>query len=185
LDSPLPDAPTLATGRLIIRLLERRDLEEARRLHNDDSTLIRLTDISHVSEPQQEAWFQAISVSRTSRRYVARRRADDAFVGVFRIDRFDPINRNAYVGADVVPELRRQGYATEMFEYVLDYLFGQCGLHRVALVTLETNTEAIRLYQRLGFREEGRERQAIFRDGRFQDLIAMGLLDSEWKSRAR
>src|SRR5262245_65975966 len=96
------DLPTNTTDRLVIRLLERRDLEEARRLHNDDSTLFYLTDVSYVSEVQQEAWFDALSTSRSSRRYVARLRSDDTFVGVFRDDRFDRSNRHACVCVGVV-----------------------------------------------------------------------------------
>jgi RimJ/RimL family protein N-acetyltransferase len=173
------------SDRLIIRLLERRDLEPARVLHNDPETLAYLTDITRVSEEQQQAWYQALCASKKSRRYVARLRKDDSFVGVFRLDRIDLQNRNAYVGADIVPALRRQGYASEMFDYVLRYLFDQCGLHRVALSTLESNTRALPLYGKLGFVEEGRERQAIFRDGRFQDLILMGLLAEEWRGRKK
>ena len=178
------ELPDSGTDRLAIRLLERRDLEQVRRLHNHDETLARLTDVWHVSEAQQEAWFQSVSTSRTSRRYVGRRRTDDALVGVFRLDRLDACNRNAYVGADVVPAMRRQGYAEEMFGYFLRYLFAHCGLHRVALVTLASNAAALALYRKLGFVEEGRERQAIFRDGRFQDLVLMGLLAEEWRGRA-
>lgn len=166
--------------RLSIRVLERRDLEEVRLLHNEDSTLSRLTDIRHVSESEQEAWFQSISTSRTSRRYVARLRETGELVGIFRIDRIDSVNRNALVGADVVPKFRRQGYAKEMFEYFFAYLFQQWGLHRLGLVTLKTNETAIALYKKLGFVEEGREREAIFRDGEFRDLIAMSLLAREW-----
>lgn len=177
--------PGNGTGRLIIRLLERRDIEEARLLHNEDATLRRLTDVSHVSEAQQEAWFNAVSNSRTSRRYVARRREDDSFVGVFRIDAIDLWNRNCLVGADISPAHRRQGYAREMFTYVLDYLFDQCGLHRAELVTIALNEPALRLYRSLGFSEEGRKREAIFRDGQFTDLVAMGLLAREWRDRRR
>jgi RimJ/RimL family protein N-acetyltransferase len=177
----LPDS---GTERLVIRLLERRDLDQVRHLHNHDETLLRLTDVWPVSETQQEAWFESVSSSRTARRYVGRRRADDALVGVFRLDRLDPWNRNAYVGADVVPAMRRQGYAEEMFAYFLRHLFAHCGLHRLALVTLSSNTAALALYRKLGFVEEGRERQAIFRDGGFQDLVLMGLLAEEWRGRA-
>lgn len=119
------ELPGNGTKRLLVRLLERRDLEEVRLLHNDDGTLARLTDIAHVSETQQEAWFQSVSTSRTSRRYVARLRSNGILVGVFRIDRLDPLNRNAFVGADVVPALRGQGYAQEMFGYFFHYLFDQ------------------------------------------------------------
>lgn len=169
--------------RLMIRLMEHADIEEARVLHNDDTTLFRLSDISHVSEVAQSNWFQAMSTSKTSRRYVARLRSDNAFVGVFRVDRLDLACRSAYVGADVVAPLRGQGFATEMFHYIMSYLFDQHGLNRLALVTLETNTPAISLYKKLGFIEEGRERQAIFRDGRYQDLIAMSILQDEWQAR--
>lgn len=173
------------TQRLIIRIMERRDAELARLLHNDDTTLNNLTDITHVSESQQDAWFQSMSTSKSSRRYVARRREDDAFVGVFRVDRLDPWNRSAWVGADVVRPLRGQGYATEMYTYVLTYLFNHCGMHRLSLETMATNATALSLYVRLGFKEEGRARQAIFRHGRFHDLVSMGLLREEWVPASR
>ncbi len=171
-----------ATERLVIRIMELEDTEEARLLHNDDTTLNRLTDVAHVSQESQMAWFKSISTSRTSRRYVARLKTDNAFVGVFRVDRIDPWNRNAFIGADIVAGLRGQGYATEMFHYFFKYLFDQCGLHRLALVTLENNVPAINLYKKLGFIEEGRERQAIFREGKFLNLVCMGILAEEWRT---
>ena len=174
--------PQNGTERLVIRIMEREDMEDARLLHNEDSTLNRLTDVAHVSTESQQAWFQSVSTSRSSSRYVARFRQDGSFVGVFRIDRIDPWNRNAIVGADVVPALRGQGLATELFRYFLKYLFDQRGLHRLALVTMETNAPALALYRKMGFVEEGRERQAIFRDGGYHDLVCMGLLADEWRS---
>ncbi len=171
------------TARLVIRLMERADIEDARLLHNDDATLARLTDVLHVSQAQQDTWFQSVSTSRSSRRYVARLREDGTFVGVFRVDRIDMQNRNCLVGCDIVPLQRRRGYAEEFFGYMLDYLFLQLGMRRVGLVTITDNQPAISLYQKLGFVTEGVERDAIFRDGRFQDLVPMGLLVSEWSGK--
>ena len=175
---------TILTGteRLAICIMEAADAEEARLLHNDSTTLYRLTDIAHVSQESQMAWFKSVSTSRTSRRYVARLKSDGSFVGVFRVDRIDPWNRNAFVGADIVEGLRGQGYATEIFRYFFEHFFDQCGFQRLALVTMEANVPAINLYKKLGFVEEGRERQAIFRDGKFQDLVCMGILAEEWRA---
>lgn len=170
------------TERLTIRIMESADAEEARLLHNQETTLYRLTDIAHVSQESQATWLQSISTSRTSRRYVARLKTDGCFVGVFRVDRIDPWNRNAVIGADIVEGLRGQGYATEIFRYFFEYFFEQCGFQRLALVTLESNAPAIKLYKKLGFVEEGRERQAIFREGKFQDLVCMGILSEEWRA---
>lgn len=169
------------TERLVIHIMERQDIESLRLLHNDDATLAVLTDITHVSEAQQEAWYQSVSTSKTSRRYVARLRSDDTFVGMFRIDQMDMTNRNCFVGCDIVPALRGQGYATEFFTYILNYLFDQYGMHRVQLVTLHSNSVAIGLYKKLGFVEEGISREAIYRQGQWHDLIQMGLLDPEWR----
>lgn len=171
------------TARLAIRIMECADIEEARLLHNDDETLARLTDVLHVSQPQQDAWFQSVSTSRSSRRYVARLREDKSFVGVFRVDRIDMQNRSCLVGCDIHPSHRRRGYAEEIFSYMLDYIFLQLGMHRVGLVAIADNQPALSLYQKLGFITEGNEREAIYRRGRFHDLIAMGLLATEWHGR--
>lgn len=179
--SELKDLENDGTGRLMIRLMERRDLEDLRVMHNADDVLMRLTDPSHVSEEQQEAWFKSASTSRSSRRYVARLRGSDEFIGMFRVDAIDYFNGNAFVGCDIVPAHQRQGYAREFYNYILSYLFEACRLHRVELVTLEDNDRALNLYTSLGFVREGERREAIFRDGKYKNLVAMGLLASEWK----
>jgi RimJ/RimL family protein N-acetyltransferase/methionyl-tRNA formyltransferase len=171
------------TDRLIIRLMEKRDLEELRLLHNEEMTLYRLTDIQHVSELQQNAWFDSMSASKSSRRYIARRRDTGDLVGIFRIDHLDFINRNCFVGCDIAPKHRGQGFATEFYRYILNYLFEQMGLHRVHLVALKENGPALNLYHKLGFKDEGLSRETIYRNGNWQDLISMGLLKSEWQSK--
>jgi RimJ/RimL family protein N-acetyltransferase len=173
------------TDRLEIRLIERRDIEEARCLHNDDNTLFRLTDIEHVTEAQQERWFDSMSTSSSAKRYVARERETGDLVGVFRLDRIDWKNRNACVGLDVVPSKRGRSYATEIYEYFFGYLFDQCGMHMLYLTTLAANDVAIGLYTKLGFVIEGRHREAVFRGGLFVDLICMSFLAKEYRERHR
>lgn len=176
------DMSPSATSRLIVRLMERQDLEALRQLHNHEDVLLKLTDPSHVSEVQQEAWFQSASSSKTARRYIARLKDTNELVGFFRIDQIDTVNGNAFVGCDVAPAHQGKGYATEIFAHILNYLFDACRLHRVELVTLASNHKAQGLYKKLGFVDEGKRRDAIFRDGGYQDLLAMGLLDTEWRT---
>jgi len=45
---------------------------------------------------------------------------------------------------------------------------------------LSYNERALKVYRRLGFKEEGRLRQERFVDGAYHDLIIMGLLREEW-----
>lgn len=165
---------------LEIRLLERCDLEAARRLHNDDGTLMWLTDIRHVSEAEQEAWFESVSRSRSSRRYTVLEVSSGKFAGLFRLDQLDLQNGTACVGLDIGAAFRGRGYSKTVFGYFFNYLFNEMGLNRLYLVTIETNTVAINLYRKLGFVEEGRHRQALWRDGARRDLLQFGLLRSEY-----
>ena len=173
---------TSSSDHLVIRLLERQDIEFARQLHNDDSVLLRLSDPSHVSEAQQEGWFESVSLSRSSRRYLVQERISGDPVGVFRVDSIDHYNRSVCIGLDITKEKRGRGYARESFLYFLDLFLNQQGYHRVYLATLETNKVALNLYHSLGFVEEGRSREAIFRDGRFQDLIWLSILGEEFRA---
>ena len=66
------------TKRLLISIMEKSDIEELRIFHNEDSTLLNLTDTNHISELQQEKWFTSISLSNTSKRYTVRLRKNKA-----------------------------------------------------------------------------------------------------------
>ncbi len=51
----------------------------------------------------------------------------------------------------------------------------------MSLSVFEFNEVAISTYAELGFREEGRLRRALLRDGAFHDAILMSVLASEWR----
>jgi RimJ/RimL family protein N-acetyltransferase len=75
------------------------------------------------------------------------------------------------------------GYGTEATALMVDHAFRTLGLHRIGLSVFEFNERAIRAYRRCGFQVEGRAREAIWRDGRWWDEIAMSILASEWRGR--
>ena len=66
---------------------------------------------------------------------------------------------------------------------MLRYAFDELGLHRVQLVVNGFNERAQAAYRKAGFTEEGRSREAVFRAGRWHDLIHMGILDREFRAR--
>ena len=64
----------------------------------------------------------------------------------------------------------------------LEACFDGWGVHRVGVRVEEGNERALALYRRLGFKEEGRLRQAAFRDGRHADVLLFSLLAEEWSA---
>jgi RimJ/RimL family protein N-acetyltransferase len=71
----------------------------------------------------------------------------------------------------------------DMMQTILEACFAGWGVHRIGVHVEEGNKRALALYRRLGFKEEGRLRQAAFRDGRHEDVLLFGQLAAEWASR--
>jgi len=79
-------------------------------------------------------------------------------------------------------DARGQGYGTEAVRLLLDFAFTALGLHSVMLGVWEFNRAGRRAYQKAGFRECGRRRQACLLGGRRWDEIFMDCLATEFTS---
>lgn len=82
-----------------------------------------------------------------------------------------------------VPGLRGRGLGKQITRLILDWAFGDLGVHRAELEVLASNHRAIRCYLACGFRQEGVRREAeLYPDG-WHDFIEMAVLSSEYASR--
>ena len=75
-----------------------------------------------------------------------------------------------------------RGYAREALLLFLDWLFNEQNMRRVTLETYGTNKRAITFFKRIGFKQEGVLRQAVYIDGTYHDIISFGLLKHEFKT---
>lgn len=73
------------------------------------------------------------------------------------------------------------GIGKKVSHFALSYGFEMLNLNRIELNFLETNTRARKLYESLGFRQEGVLRQAQFKDGRHINVVLMSILQSEFR----
>lgn len=80
------------------------------------------------------------------------------------------------------PAARGKGYGADALVAMLSYLFGERNLHRAGLTVLAWNERAIRSYEKVGFRVEGRLRDDLYRGGRYHDQIAMSILRPEFEA---
>ena len=78
-------------------------------------------------------------------------------------------------------ENRGKGIGTFAVSSIVNHAFNNLNLHRVSLDVLDYNIAAQNLYRKVGFKEEGRKRKAVFKNGEYVDVIVMGLLREEYK----
>jgi len=101
-------------------------------------------------------------------------------VGLVGINGLNPINRDAVVALFVDKSVRRHGVGIRATALVLDLAFRQLGLNRVTSYYREDNTRSAELLAALGVTTEGRMRNAWFSDGKFHDMLVVGILAREW-----
>lgn len=79
------------------------------------------------------------------------------------------------------PAFRGKGLGKEATKLWIQYGISNLGLHKIYLNTLQTNVRNIRLNEELGFKVEGILIDECFIDGKYSDLLRMGLV-AELKS---
>lgn len=81
------------------------------------------------------------------------------------------------LGTGLLPEFRGQGAGASLMAVAVAGAWEK-GLTRIELSVRTDNTRARRLYERLGFEIEGRNRRAFCVDGQYVDAFCMGPLRS-------
>lgn len=75
-----------------------------------------------------------------------------------------------------------KGFGTDALRALIGFGFRDLNLHRIMLRVFDDNARAIRSYEKVGFKTEGRLREDEFRNGRYRDTVIMAILRSEWES---
>ena len=109
---------------------------------------------------------------------------DGVAVGSVSLFEFDELARHAEVGIALVPEARGHGVGTLAISQIVEFGFVRRNLRRIHLQAIASNVGAIRAYEKAGFLVEGRQRQHAWVRGAYEDIVLMGLLRSDWRSRS-
>jgi RimJ/RimL family protein N-acetyltransferase len=154
-----------------------------------DAEFLRLLG-SEVARPQSAAQLQKayekiekdMEESKDLFYFTIRMRSDDHLIGFARLSWIEWSNGVGKIQLGIGNEAdRRQGYGSEALKMLLRYAFTEINLHRLTAEIPEYNTGALRLFEKFGFVEEVRRRQALNRDGRRWDLLHLGILAREWE----
>jgi len=131
-----------------------------------------------MSMDEATAWYEAVSSDANPLHWAVE--FEGYFIGTARLHQLNATDRRARYAVGLLDAGRLgMGLGAEVTQAILEYGFGELGLHRVDLRVLAYNTRAIRCYLRCGFVEEGREREAAYVSGAWHDDLIMGVLEHE------
>ena len=79
-------------------------------------------------------------------------------------------------GVGIKIEHLNKGVGTKLLSYLIKWAKEQDGLEKINLDVFSNNQQAIHLYKKLGFKEEGKQiNQVRLKDGSYADVIYMAL----------
>lgn len=139
-----------------------------------------LTDITHISPIEQEAWYQGYIKDPDHEIYLVSNTLHGN-VGYIQLHVESYIHGRYEVGYIVDPESQGHGYGEQMIQWSLqEYpkLKWQEGLklRRAWLTVLPTNKKAIALYKKQGFKQEALMKGYALRANKSTDVVLMARL---------
>jgi len=161
-----------------LRSLEMGDLARIHRWHNDHQMYVSLTGLCRfVSLASVEQWLrERIAYSQSEVALAICLTNDNTHIGNVYLKRINWTNRHAALAIFIGDDAHRsEGYGSAAVRLMVQYAFKDLGLHRLYLEALSDNEHAVKLYEKCGFKVEGRLRKHVYKEGEFKDVLLMGL----------
>ena len=164
-----------------LRKPELTDVDALYVVKNDPESAAMLGGFSTgYSKSDLEGWVEFHRAAKDEALFVIADAEDRAIghVGLYKIDHRIRSAEYAILIGDRSTWGKGLGRACTRF--VIEYGFDELNLRRIQLDVLATNDRAMKLYRSIGFVEEGRLRQAQWRQGKYVDVVLMGLLSEDY-----
>jgi len=124
-----------------------------------------------------DEWFFGIAKDNSRVVFSIRRLSELRLIGYLQLVNIQPVHRTAEIGILIGGDAdRNQGCGQEALKMAIAYSWRDLNLQRLSLTVVGDNPRAIHAYLRAGFSMEGLMPRAVYVDGRYQDVTAMGLL---------
>ncbi|MHA2366606.1 MAG: GNAT family N-acetyltransferase [Candidatus Hodarchaeales archaeon] len=168
-----------------LRAVEESDLPQILKYVNEWTTRRTLGLQFPISETFEKKWVERASEldpwKDRNLSYIIEDKTTQEYLGTVGLHNIDPKNRNAELGITIW-NINKQGkgYGTDACLVMLWVAFHILNLNSVYLRYMEINKRGQRAYQKAGFKQSGKLRQAMFTEGSYHDLFFMDILKEEF-----
>jgi UDP-4-amino-4,6-dideoxy-N-acetyl-beta-L-altrosamine N-acetyltransferase len=142
-------------------------------------TMYMYTDVEPDMEKHRR-WYRNIGTDPYRADWIINVDGED--VGVVSIVKIDPVHRRCEWGYYLAaPGVRGKGVGKSVELNILTYLFEKLGLNKLCCEVFAFNEMVVTIHQKYGSKVEGMRRAQIFKNGKFHDIVEMGILKSDWR----
>jgi diamine N-acetyltransferase len=166
-----------------LREIDIQDLERINAWRNDPEIIDLLgNNFLYIAESVDRNWYQQYLLSRDKNIRLAIIPEDmSSAVGIVNLTGIHSVNRSAEFSIMIGnKEYWNQGLGKQATVQMLQHGFLNLNLHRIYLYVLTRNARAVSMYEKTGFSKEGLLREAVYKNGKFEDMILMSILQRDF-----
>lgn len=167
-----------------LRELQREDIPIINKWRNKEELVKYLgAPYRYINLDVEYQWYENYLRTRNNniRAVIVSSEKEKEVLGLVSLTNIDTIHRSAVFHIMIGEQDNREkgiGYFATI--KILKHAFNDLNLNRVELTVLESNTRAIKLYEKVGFKKEGIKRKSVYKNGQFLDMIMMSILKEEF-----
>jgi ribosomal-protein-alanine N-acetyltransferase len=174
-----PAFPALFTERLSLRSLELSDAQDLLRLRSDARVMQYLDTEPCLTEADAAdllEYFRSLFWEKKGVVWAVADRENGQLIGHASYHRIVQEHARAEIGYALHPDFWGKGLAKETVLALVNFGFGQMGLHSIEANVNPDNRASIKLLERIGFRREGYFCESFQFHGQFLDSAIYSLL---------
>lgn len=163
-----------------LRLLAEDDSARLLAWRNSPEVAAYMYTDHQISQAEHDRWFATARTAADRRFWMIE--MGGAPVGLANLSRIDTAARRcdwAYYLGD--PGTRGKGLGSKIEYIVLRHVFEAMGFNKLWCEVLVENEAVWKLHETFGFTREALYREHVWKDGRFQDVVGLGMLAADWR----
>ncbi|WP_195576516.1 GNAT family N-acetyltransferase [Paenibacillus sp. 1001270B_150601_E10] len=181
--------PMIIGERVVLREYRESDLPCMRKWVNDPDIVDNLSHIflyPHSMRDTEQFLNMMMAGNSDTRGFVIADKETESYYGQIDLFGHNQVSRSAEMGIVIgVKDELGKGIGSEAIRLLQQFVFDRLNLNRLELKVHDYNKRAIRCYQKCGFVEEGRLRQAFFIHGHYTDMLYMSILRDEYRRKVK
>lgn len=163
----------IAGDLVILRALERSDLERSYHWMNDPIIVRALKSRYPIPFEQEAEWLEKAAHSTSVDRHFAIERKDNrTHIGNASIHAIDWVSRTAFFGLFIGdPGAWNRGFGTDSVRTLVRFAFEEMNLQKLKINVFDYNDRAKHVLDAIGFIQEGKLTREFYREGKYHDIV--------------
>lgn len=167
-----------------LRELWKEDIPKINKWRNESELINCLgAPFRYINLDVDYRWYENYMQNRNSivRCSIVEGKDENIILGIVSLTNINFINQSAVFHIMIGhTDNRGKGIGYFATTEILNHAFNNMNLNRIELTVLENNEHALKLYKKVGFKQEGIKRQSVYKNGKFVDMIIMAILKGEF-----